>query len=42
MQGTNPKGMIDGALFDLGEAVYSDRTPHPQLNPVYARLDKAG
>lgn len=33
---------LDGALFDLGEAVYGDRTPHPQLNPVYARLDKAG
>ncbi|MBL8912838.1 MAG: hypothetical protein JNM17_19250 [Archangium sp.] len=32
---------LDGCLFDLGEACYSDRIPHPQLNPFYPRLDKA-
>jgi hypothetical protein len=33
---------LDDALFFLGEAVYDDRTPHPELNPVYVRLDKSG
>lgn len=33
---------LDGALFDLGEAVYADRIPHPELNGLYPRLDKAG
>lgn len=33
---------LDGALFDLGEEVYGDRVPHPALNPLYPRLDKAG
>lgn len=33
---------LDGALFDLGEEVYGDRIAHPELNPVYLRLDKAG
>lgn len=32
---------LDGTLFDLGEEVYGDRTPHPALNPLYPRLDKA-
>lgn len=32
---------LDGCLFDLGEACYSDRIPHPELNPFYPRLDKA-
>lgn len=33
---------LDGALFSLGEEVYADRIAHPQLNPLYPRLDKAG
>lgn len=33
---------LDGTLFDLGQEVYADRTPHPALNPLYPRLDKAG
>lgn len=32
---------LDGCLFDLGEACYADRIPHPELNPFYPRLDKA-
>ncbi len=32
---------LDGCLFDLGEECYSDRIPHPELNPLYVRLDKA-
>jgi len=32
---------LDGTLFDLGVEVYGDRIPHPQLNPIYPRLDKA-
>lgn len=32
---------LDGCLFDLGEEAYADRVPHPKLNPMYARLDKA-
>lgn len=32
---------LDGALFELGEECYAERIPHPQLNPVYLRLDKA-
>jgi hypothetical protein len=32
---------LDGCLFDLGEETYSDRVAHPQLNPLYPRLDKA-
>ncbi len=32
---------LDGTLFDLGEECYADRIPHPQLNPLYTRLDKA-
>jgi chromosome segregation ATPase len=32
---------LDAALYELGEAVYADRVAHPQLNPLYPRLDKA-
>lgn len=32
---------LDGTLFDLGEECYADRIPHPKLNPLYPRLDKA-
>lgn len=32
---------LDNCLFDLGEEAYADRIPHPKLNPLYARLDKA-
>lgn len=32
---------LDGCLFDLGEECYADRIPHPELNPLYVRLDKA-
>lgn len=32
---------LDGALFELGEECYAERIPHPQLNPLYPRLDKA-
>lgn len=32
---------LDGCLFDLGEECYAERIPHPQLNPIYARIDKA-
>lgn len=32
---------LDGALFDLGEEVYGDRVPHPALNPLYPKVDKA-
>ncbi len=32
---------LDGTLFELGEEAYAERIPHPSLNPVYARLDKA-
>jgi hypothetical protein len=32
---------LDAALYELGEEVYADRIPHPQLNPLYPRLDKA-
>lgn len=32
---------LDGCLFDLGEECYAERTPHPELNPLYQRLDKA-
>jgi hypothetical protein len=32
---------LDGTLFDLGEACYADRIPHPELNGLYLRLDKA-
>lgn len=32
---------LDGALYELGEECYSERIPHPQLNPLYPRLDKA-
>jgi hypothetical protein len=32
---------LDGTLFDLGEECYADRTPHPKLNAMYPRLDKA-
>jgi hypothetical protein len=32
---------LDGALFELGEECYAERIPHPQLNPLYLRLDKA-
>lgn len=32
---------LDAALFELGEEVYNDRPPHPELNPLYLRLDKA-
>lgn len=33
---------LDGCLFDLGEECYAERIPHPELNPLYPRLDKAG
>lgn len=33
---------LDASLFELGEECYSERIPHPQLNPLYARVDKAG
>jgi hypothetical protein len=32
---------LDGRLFELGEECYGERTPHPELNPLYPRLDKA-
>lgn len=32
---------LDGCIFDLGEECYADRVPHPELNPMYPRLDKA-
>ncbi|MFZ5440306.1 MAG: hypothetical protein ACOZQL_09875 [Myxococcota bacterium] len=32
---------LDGTIFDLGEECYADRIPHPKLNPMYPRLDKA-
>ncbi|PZR17330.1 MAG: hypothetical protein DI536_03110 [Archangium gephyra] len=32
---------LDGCIFDLGEEAYAERVPHPQLNPLYPRLDKA-
>lgn len=32
---------LDGCLFDLGEECYAERIPHPELNPLYARIDKA-
>ncbi len=32
---------LDGCIFDLGEECYGDRVPHPELNPLYLRLDKA-
>ncbi|MEW6431951.1 MAG: hypothetical protein AB1730_10630 [Myxococcota bacterium] len=32
---------LDGCLFDLGEECYAERIPHPALNPLYPRLDKA-
>jgi hypothetical protein len=32
---------LDGVLFELGEECYAERIPHPQLNPLYARIDKA-
>lgn len=32
---------LDACLFELGEEAYADRIPHPQLNPLYPRLDKA-
>lgn len=32
---------LDGCLFDLGEECYAERIPHPQLNPLYLKLDKA-
>ncbi len=32
---------LDGVLFELGEECYAERIPHPQLNPLYLRLDKA-
>lgn len=32
---------LDGAIFALGEECYADRIPHPKLNPLYPRLDKA-
>ena len=32
---------LDGVLFELGEECYAERVPHPQLNPLYLRLDKA-
>ncbi len=32
---------LDGTIFELGEECYSERVPHPQLNPMYPRLDKA-
>lgn len=33
---------LDAAIFELGEEVYGDRVSHPALNPLYARVDKAG
>jgi len=33
---------LDGCLFDLGEECCAERIPHPELNPLYPRLDKAG
>jgi len=32
---------LDAALFELGEETYGERTNHPELNPLYQRLDKA-
>lgn len=32
---------LDAAIFELGEEAYADRIPHPELNPLYLRLDKA-
>jgi hypothetical protein len=32
---------LDGALYELGEECYDERIPHPQLNPLYPKLDKA-
>ena len=32
---------LDGCIFDLGEECYADRVPHPALNPMYPKLDKA-
>ncbi len=32
---------LDGCIFDLGEEAYAERTPHPALNALYTRLDKA-
>ncbi len=33
---------LDGAVFGLGEAAYKARVKHPQLDPLYAKADKAG
>jgi seryl-tRNA synthetase len=33
---------LDACIFDLGEECYAERIPHPKLNPLYPRLDKAG
>lgn len=32
---------LDATLFELGEECYSARTPHPKLNPLYSRIDRA-
>ena len=32
---------LDAVLFELGEECYAERIPHPQLIPVYLKLDKA-
>ncbi len=32
---------LDGALYHLGEEAYAARVPHPQLNPLYSKLDKS-
>jgi hypothetical protein len=32
---------LDAVLFELGEECYAERIPHPQLNPIYLKLDKA-
>ena len=32
---------LDAVLFELGEECYAERVPHPQLNPLYLKLDKA-
>ena len=33
---------LAAAVFDLGEECYADRLAHPNLSPLYPRLDKAG
>lgn len=33
---------LDAATFALGEECYADRIAHPNLNPLYLRIDKAG